>query len=282
MILIDKPVVIVSRLGAETTVLDGGGFACCGVNAVVRIEADGATFGGKWRGFTVTGVGAFWGLFVPASAPNVTVSGNRAVNLRQGGFRTESDNVRLVDNIASGIGIQGFVVSGANAWVHGNVASRNGGPGFIIFGSGHHVAGNIANATAYSGYEIGGSFTFTTNYSVGNGQNGLRLEPSSSSPLATIRYNAILGSKGPGISLIPLANTIVERNNIYGNDAAGDNCGMINRSTTPMTVGNNFWGAATGPGADPADTVCAEPGAAVITVNEFATTQFHIPPPRHH
>jgi hypothetical protein len=34
------------------------------------------------------------------------------------------------------------------------------------------------------------------------------------------------------------------------------NCGLLNSSGNSITATNNFWGAATGGGADPADEVC--------------------------
>jgi hypothetical protein len=44
-------------------------------------------------------------------------------------------------------------------------------------------------------------------------------------------------------------------NNIFGNGTTGSNCGVLNISGIALTVPNNFWGAASGPGLDPADAI---------------------------
>jgi len=46
---------------------------------------------------------------------------------------------------------------------------------------------------------------------------------------------------------------------------SGTNCGVSNFSGTTLHAANNFWGAATGPGADPADTVCNSEGSSAVT-----------------
>jgi hypothetical protein len=50
----------------------------------------------------------------------------------------------------------------------------------------------------------------------------------------------------------------VNQNNIYGNGTDGSNCGII-VSQNGADARNNYWGAPTGPGKDPADQVGQEP-----------------------
>jgi len=75
----------------------------------------------------------------------------------------------------------------------------------------------------------------------------------------------------------------VSGNNIYGNgDAAADgdkvNCGIENPLKTPLppqtlNYANNFWGSATGPGANPSDQYC-QSGNVNVPVTPFAATEF--------
>jgi hypothetical protein len=75
-----------------------------------------------------------------------------------------------------------------------------------------------------------------------------------------------------------------EKNDIFANV----NCGVQNGSTgggidyvgvSGLDATNNFWGAATGPGADPADDTCSVGVGASVTVTPFATKAFSIKAP---
>ena len=57
-----------------------------------------------------------------------------------------------------------------------------------------------------------------------------------------------------GIRVFGRDATITD-NNIFGNGTTGSNCGLLNVSGTVLTAPNNFWGAASGPGPDPADAI---------------------------
>jgi len=72
-------------------------------------------------------------------------------------------------------------------------------------------------------------------------------------------------------------------NNIFGNAVATlsiaglvePNCGILNASGNSPQATDNFWGAVTGPGADPADTVggaCDQNGSS--TVNKPFATEY--------
>jgi hypothetical protein len=55
------------------------------------------------------------------------------------------------------------------------------------------------------------------------------------------------------------------------------NCGIISGLPTPVVAEANFWGASTGPGADPADAVCLK-GAGSVDASPFATEPFNVKP----
>ena len=73
----------------------------------------------------------------------------------------------------------------------------------------------------------------------------------------------------------------VTANNFFGNGMAaffGElNCGLLNIEADPVQAQGNYWGAATGPGDDPADRACEVFG--VVEVTTFATKPFAVSPP---
>lgn len=251
MIEVDKPVKITSRDGASATVIaaDESGVA------VVSISVDGVTFGSRGRGFTLTGSGdnpdiAPAGVYVEAE--DVRVGGNvAAANLV--GFFSLSDTGVIADNVAAanylGIVVGAGDVSGNAAignsasgfWIRGgaklkgNVASHNG-EGFMIEGHGARLEGNVASANRSAGFRVDWGYSsveLSGNLAVGN-ETGIHLRND---------------------------DTSVTRNSVYGNHS---NCGIQNDLATD--VPQNYWGAANGPGADPADDICGPPSPAVEPV----------------
>jgi hypothetical protein len=89
-----------------------------------------------------------------------------------------------------------------------------------------------------------------------------------------IRLNAIVGNGSAGLNVIDASSITLRYNNIYGNSTyEGPNCGLTNGSAE-LSAPNNFWGAASGPGDDPADNVC---GDSLQTFEPFAKKEFQIP-----
>jgi hypothetical protein len=84
-----------------------------------------------------------------------------------------------------------------------------------------------------------------------------------------LRRNAFLGNLHDGIRLIALDVTITE-NNIFGNT-----CGLRNGSGAVTDASKNFWGDALGPGSDPADQICDQPGSVTVW-QPAATVMFQI------
>ena len=143
MIKVNKAVKIFSRDGADVTVLDAGGNSI----AVVDIQASGATFGNKLKGFTITGAGgpsvAGSGLVIDSGVNGVIVAGNRAVANATYGFYIND--------------------STASDQFNGNVAVANQGDGFAISGFGHTFSGNAVTANGGAAFDVltGSSFLFT-------------------------------------------------------------------------------------------------------------------------
>jgi parallel beta-helix repeat protein len=235
LVKVNKAVKVYSRDGADVTVLDAGGHNI----TVVDIQATGAIFGTKLKGFTLTGAGGSAlqgaGLVIDANVNSVIVGGNRAVANATYGFYVN-------DNTAS----DQFI---------GNVAVANQGDGFAMSGVSHVFNGNAATANAGAGFNIlsGSSLLFTHNVVVGNvqGLSDMSIDATS----GTLTGNSFVGNRDVGI-LMSSSLFSITKNNIFGNvGAGGDNCGLEN-TTSPIAAPQNFFGAATGPGPAPANDVC--------------------------
>jgi hypothetical protein len=127
------------------------------------------------------------------------------------------------------------------------------------------------------------------NYIVANGE-GLRLWGGSS-----VVRNAIIGNLAAG--LMHGAGTVfrIELNNFYGNgliphigtyegDTWPTNCALVidqyrAEGASETVAVNNYWGAATGPGPDPADDEPCVPSGLGTPDTPFATAPFYVPVP---
>src|SRR5262249_32048379 len=105
-----------------------------------------------------------------------------------------------------------------------------------------------------------------------NGEIGILV----SGGIIEIFRNAVIGNGGYGIVVSSQDATITE-NNIFGNGTFGSNCGLLNGTGTVPMASNNFWGAARGPGPDPADAVSPACGGNPTIVDPVATKPFNIP-----
>ena len=90
--------------------------------------------------------------------------------------------------------------------------------------------------------------------------------------------NAVIANHVDGIFVAPgTTQVVVEKTNFYGNGLAEAfqlNCGLRAGSGAVVEATNNFWGASSGPGADPADAVCATGN---VTFEPFAPREFKLP-----
>ena len=97
------------------------------------------------------------------------------------------------------------------------------------------------------------------------------------SPLAqpgtVVLGNAAYGND-TGIEVGSAFAGTIGKNNLVGNDM----CGLRNEGVVGLQTPNNYWGAATGPGAAPADDICNENNG-TTTVTPFATKPFTVKAP---
>lgn len=132
------------------------------------------------------------------------------------------------------------------------------------------LTGNVASANLERGFFINGgsNLVLTGNVASANGSEGFFLNGND----LVLTGNAALGNV---TGIYTFSSATITQNNLYGNDAT--NCGLVNDSGGPLDATNNFWGAATGPGPDPADDVCDVPNTNSTTlVTPFATQPFEI------
>ena len=243
MIRVSKQVAIESTDGAETTVLDAEG---ADLRAVL-IEANGVIFGSTRHGFTVTRARRE-GVLLGSSVTDVRIAGNTAT-------------------LNGSNGNDAFFIQGSNNVATKNVAQQNSRAGFGVAGSGQSVTGNVASNNLV-GFEVTATGVFTNNSAVGNTIHGLDLNVIGQ---LEVRRNDFVGNGGLGVWA--KRATEVTENNIYGNNGSG-NCGLQN-DVPFLSAINNYWGAATGPGPDPADAVCDSVGSTTTTL-PFATRPVRI------
>jgi len=260
MINVNKEVTIISEKGAFSTVLDAKG-----VVNTVQISSSGVVFGSPNYGFFITG------------ARN---GGNGIVSA------SGTSGVTIAGNVASGNGGStgggGIILAGTDSVAKNNLAFGNSN-GFGLFGSGHLVTGNVSSSNTASGFVMTGTdHLIFGNESIGNGGDGFTVQGIGGDIL---KRNSAFGNKFFGISVQSEgASPTIIQNNIYSNNnmptdgTFPTNCGILNWSGTTIIATDNFWGASSGPGLDPADNGGAGSGCdnavSETVVDPFATEEF--------
>lgn len=235
-IFVNKPLTLESEEGAGATVIDMSGLHL----DVLRVTAGaaGSVIGLPARGFTLSSGG--WGLSTEPGLPGLlSISGNVAVNNIENGFLLHAPATYFVTN---------------------NLALRNGTTGFLVHGgTGHKFRENAAVSNGSDGFsaDLGSGHEFTGNLAIGNSLMGFHMSLDTG---LTLRNNSALGNTLLGMGFF-ITTATATQNNIYGNDPAS-NCGLQIVDST-VNAANNFFGAATGPGSDPADEVCVVSGSLV-------------------
>ncbi|MCC6850138.1 MAG: right-handed parallel beta-helix repeat-containing protein [Deltaproteobacteria bacterium] len=296
---VSKRCVVVSRLGAKATVIDAvGAFA-----NVVRIAESGTTFGKRGKGFTVTGSGDGRGL--DSSAEDLAIGGNVFVANASHGLRLSGDRAVVVGNTAADNGGSGFQLDGARSSViRGNVALHNGADGFNQVNAFSLVAGNVSLGNDEDGFDQQGEdVVYQGNAALANGGSGFDLNACDRTVVVgalahgnrrgievdgsdtVITKSSIVGNVGVGIDVQDGGRAlVVSKTNVFGNNAAPDpiatNCGVTSLSGGPLALATVYWGAASGPGADPADELCLlVPHGGLVTAPP-ATKEMRVKPPR--
>jgi hypothetical protein len=293
MIKVDKPLSIESRDGANATVLDAND---TGVG-VVAIFSSGAVFGKKKKGFTLTGGDDGSGLATGNDTTGITIAANVATGNRFSGFFVHGNGHLVTGNVAErnadGFSLRGggHVVSGNVARAHSdhgydvrgaghrfsaNVASANSEHGFNVLDSGHTLNGNVASANGESGFEVGGSgISFTGNSAHANHGAGFSL-------LGTqlrLTGNSIVANRSNGIFIGAFAGDVqITKSNIFGNSLPDNGSFGVFNAAGQIQATDNFWGAATGPGSDPADDIFDDAVGSQTVFAPFATKPFKVKP----
>jgi hypothetical protein len=227
---------LLSSGGAAATVIDALAWQ---TNTNVLIIADKSEFGRPGKGFTVTEPDRAGGTGIAIDAKDVKIRGNQVLNLANG-LNTGGVGIATIESNAGPMLIAQNQVVG---WDEGIAAG----------GTNRTVAQNAVAIGANVGIELTGASTAKGNV-VSEFKYALRASSDS-----ILTGNALLASFVGVEAIDPFIGTVVH------NDIVGDVCGLANNNTglPSITATNNYWGAPTGPGPAPADSVCD--GGAVTT-----------------
>jgi hypothetical protein len=239
MLAIYKPLIVLSTDGAAATLIDARNVPdTVAANVNVLIVTGDAEFGRPGHGFTVTNTAGRRAGGIAPQGTNVKVRGNLVLytsSVVSGGVGIDAEALPY------DILIEGNQVIGWNVGIYIRSASETASKNHVslcdigIVAQGGNVVGNVVIGTNFAiGLESAGSAT----------------------------GNAVHGN-GVGFDVFPPATGLftgsVRKNNIFGNASpivGGSSCGLVNEGVPGLTATNNYWGASTGPGGDPADAVC--------------------------
>lgn len=264
MIAVHKAVTIVSSHGAGATLIDA---STVDLFQNVRITPNGGEFGRPGKGFLVTGTASAdfarsHGIVVDGGT-NLRIRGNQLD--RHGAPAHRGYGIWVIDDGPGTVLIEENQVLGA--WDSG-ISIRGTGSRTVRR---NHVAGSTVYGIVF--YQSGAG-TIVGNVVTGSGFVGIYAQDSTLVP--TVSGNAAYGNDEIGIELENFDGGVAQKNNVFGNGE----CGMhVEALVTPAIASNNYWGASTGPGADPADEICFGDGYVPPVIVPFATKPFSIDPP---
>src|SRR5581483_3657561 len=251
-VAVGKPLALTSSDGAASTVIDARGFL---VRTNVLITAGRVELGSPGKGFTVTNPDAAGGSGIEIDADDVTIKGDQVI----------------ADSSVAGPGV-GILASVPNsALIEGNQVLL-WTVGILAHGPGDMVRRNQVSLNR-TGIDVGGTSVASGNVTSDDGQ-GFNLSES-----ASAIGNGIYGNSSFGLFAIGSSGGIAG-NNVFGNEGGNGNCGIGNNGSPGLNAANNYWGASTGPGPDPADQAdqsCVVNGATVTS--PFAAAPFHVRAP---
>lgn len=263
---VTKSLLLRSRAGSALTVIEAGGAALG-----VRMDSSDGTVGEPGRGFTLRGADST--AFEMRGSRN-RAAGNLATQNGDFGFRVAGSDTVLEANDAVGNDAGFFVSTGLRASLLGNRSIGNE-TGFLVLQPAMLV-GNVASGNTEDGFHLANpGHQFLDNAAHGNGGVGLFVQFGGSAD--AIMGNSFVANREAGVRLIEPVDGFSD-NNIFGNDPAG-NCGLLNESDEAVAAADNFWGAPSGPGGNPADAVC-NLGASTTSVTPVATKEVKIKLPK--
>jgi hypothetical protein len=228
---VTKRVRIVSSGGAGKTYVLAGRTGL----APVQIEAGGAAFGGRNRGFTLVGA--------PAGKAALAIAAGAA-------------GVRVEGNVAAESGM-GFLAQGSGAAFRDNRAEDNLEAGFLIGGDSAELLRNAAAGNAIGFQLEGDDVSANVLFAAANGRGlvaiggGLRVERA-----------ALAGNDAQGLQLLPGASASFDRLDHHGNGAA---CALENVSGGVVALDRVFLGP-----TGEVDTICDVEGSQTELVRPSA------------
>jgi hypothetical protein len=250
-VAINKPVIVVSSAGAAVTLIDARGVYL--IDNVLLITI-GGEFGRPGKGFSVTETTHFGykgnnGHGIVIDSANVMVRGNRVVYT---GPETNKESVGILTVNDAPVRIEGNQVINwcVGIWGRGAATVTKNEVMENLYGilaSGGNVAGNVATYNS-----TGISMTDT----------------------AEVTGNAVYRNRIRGFVVSASFSGVFAKNNMFTNGTPGSNCGVENQ-VIALKATNNYWGAATGPGAPPADRAC-DLYSGTTTTSPFATKPFAV------
>jgi Periplasmic copper-binding protein (NosD) len=301
VVCIDKPIALLSRDGAATTVIDA---RTVPQDDTVVVTAPGASLGAAKKGFNVIGNPMF-GNAVLLVGSGGSVVGNRITG--RNGMAVDGMGHLVKGNQVSGAEFVGVGASGSTHQVVGNEIIDNGGQGISLFKCmGCRIVGNLVARSGSNGVEMfdeSGGLVVEGNVATANGGHGFaarRLNDIGTLNVVfrgnlasrnlgagffldgtnlTLTGNAAIGNAIAGVQIDTLSDPpALVNNNFIGNGGTdGGLCGVLTLTSQPVAATGSYWGAATGPGPRPADAACSNTAAAVVT-EPFATKPRKVKP----
>lgn len=206
------------------------------------------------------------GLVLLPGASGVTIDRNQVQRSTGVGIDLDGTGHTVRRNVVS-MGLAGAAFRCQNTCsavvFQDNIARRNNGHGFeVLSGANHVLTGNLASGNASSGFyfnvPVAVTVTLTRNIAAGNGAAGFTfLGMSDNMNMPVVTNCASVGNQGDGIQVAGYLK--VEKSSLYGNLGSGFNCGINKTSALGSVLAQqNYWGASSGPGPDPADQLCGQ------------------------
>ena len=245
LLAVNKPLSIASSDGAAATVIDAH---TVDLLQNVLLITENATFGSPGKGFLVSGTANVDGKALVIDSNQVAVRGNQVVGP---GITLHADaGIATVDASET-------ILIEANQVIGWDV-------GIDTMGSGKTVRKNQV-ALNRVGIAAGSDCVVESNVVTGNGNGILNVGAT------TMAGNAVRGN--------PYGVVLDSPATIERNDFVGNGNGLWNQSNAAQDAGGNYWGAPSGPGIPPADSVHDEVGSGPTTAVPFATKPFKVKAP---
>lgn len=238
----------------------------------VRIAGDAGLVRANRFGYASTAAVA-----LAATSTAAQVSDNRIVDPSVAAVAISGADHVVRRNLVQGAQ-EGFTSSGtpSNVQLVENLVVSSWGPAFhLTGGSGWILTGNAAVSSKILGFYLtaDSAMTLSNNVAIGNGNYGILITGAGSHVLTG---NSAIDNGDSGITIAGAASGVtVTGGNVHGN---GSNCGVRLASPNPVSVTKMYWGAAGGPGSDPADEICDNVAGVEVSNSAVEANRIKVPP----